>query len=82
MSFYVYVLQSNKNGFIKTYVGWTKDLNKRLEKHNLGKGAKSTRGRNWKIIYYEILSSKRNAMRREYAIKKNRRFRQTLKMNL
>ena len=37
-----------------TYVGYTKDLKKRISLHNLGKGAKFTRGRKWKLIYKEI----------------------------
>ena len=71
MSYFVYVLGSFKNNKPKTYVGWTKDLNERLRKHNLGKGAKSTKGRKWKIIYHEIFNSKEKAMRREYYLKKD-----------
>ena len=51
MTFYVYILGSKKRGRKKTYVGWTNNLIKRLQKHNSGKGAKSTKGRKWKIIY-------------------------------
>ena len=71
MSYFVYVIGSLKNSKPKTYVGWTKDLNKRLRKHNLGKGAKSTKGRKWKIIYHEIFNSKEKALRREYYLKKD-----------
>ena len=38
MSFYVYMLRSNGKKKV-TYVGYTKDLNKRIKLHNLGKGA-------------------------------------------
>ena len=69
MSYFVYVIGSLKNSKPKTYVGSTKDLNERLKKHNSGKGAKSTRGRKWKIIYHEIFNSKEKAMRREYYLK-------------
>ena len=69
MSYFVYVIGSLKNSKPKTYVGWTKDLSERLRKHNLGKGAKSTKGRKWKIIYHEIFNSKEKAMRREYYLK-------------
>ena len=69
MSYFVYVIGSLKNFKPKTYVGWTKDLNERLRKHNSGKGAKSTKGRKWKIIYHEIFNSKEKAMRREYYLK-------------
>ena len=71
MSYFVYVIGSLKHSKPKTYVGWTKDLNERLRKHNLGKGAKSTKGRKWKIIYHEIYNSKKKAMRREYYLKKD-----------
>ena len=71
MSYFVYVIGSLKNSKPKTYVGWTKDLNERLRKHNSGKGAKSTKGRKWKIIYHEIFNSKEKAMRREYYLKKD-----------
>lgn len=74
MKNYVYVLGSKERN-IKTYVGWTTNLNKRLKLHNSGKGAKSTRGRKWMILYSEILNSKKEAMRREYYLKKNKNFR-------
>ena len=79
MSYFVYVIGSLKKSRLKTYVGWTKNLSKRLKKHNLGKGAKSTRGRKWKMIYHEIFGSKKNAMRREYYLKKNKNFRKKMR---
>ena len=79
MSYFVYVIGSLKHSKPKTYVGWTKDLSERLRKHNLGKGAKSTKGRKWKIIYYEIFNSKKKAMRREYYLKKDRILREKLR---
>ncbi|MDP7393294.1 MAG: GIY-YIG nuclease family protein, partial [Alphaproteobacteria bacterium] len=44
---YVYVLGTDDGAAMRTYVGWTTDLNSRLAAHNSGKGAKSTRGRQW-----------------------------------
>jgi len=79
MSYFVYVIGSLKNFKPKTYVGWTKDLNERLRKHNSGKGAKSTKGRKWKIIYHEIFNSKEKALRREYYLKKDRTLRKELR---
>ena len=78
MNFFVYVLGSKGNP-IKTYVGWTNNLGKRLLKPNSGTGAKFTRGRKWKIIYSETISSKNKAMSREHEIKKNRKFRSFLR---
>jgi putative endonuclease len=62
-----------------TYVGYTKDLKKRLYLHNSGKGAKFTRGRKWKLIYKEAFKSKSKAISREYYIKKNRTLRNKIK---
>ena len=62
-----------------TYVGYTKDLKKRISLHNSGKGAKFTRGRKWKLIYKEKFSSKNKAILREYYIKKNRILRNQIK---
>ena len=36
-----------------TYVGYTNDLNKRIDLHNNNKGAKFTKCRKWKLIYKE-----------------------------
>ena len=79
MSYFVYVIGSLKHSKPKTYVGWTKDLSERLRKHNQGKGAKSTKGRKWKIIYHEIFNSKKKALRREYYLKKDRILRKELR---
>jgi putative endonuclease len=47
-----------------TYVGYTNDVKKRLKLHNSSKGAKFTRGRQWKLIYKEVLASKSEAISR------------------
>tara|TARA_Y100000590_G_scaffold296817_1_gene334435 strand:+ start:245 stop:499 length:255 start_codon:yes stop_codon:yes gene_type:complete len=78
MSFYVYIIKTVGNSFKKTYVGYTNNLNDRLEKHNTNKGAKSTRGYKWKIIYKKKFSNKRTAMSYEYKIKKNRNLRKRI----
>ena len=62
-----------------TYVGYTNDLNKRIDLHNNNKGAKFTRGRKWKLIYKEKFDSKKEAISREYYIKKNRTLRNKIK---
>ena len=62
-----------------TYVGYTNNLKKRISLHNLGKGAKFTRGRKWKIIYVEKMKSKKEAISREYYIKNNRNLRNKIK---
>jgi len=79
MSYYVYVLSNHNKAKFITYVGYTNNLKKRLKLHNLGKGAKFTRGRHWKIIYTEKYDTKKEAKSREYYIKKNRKFRNLIK---
>ena len=79
MTYFVYLIGCYKHNRITTYVGYTNNLNKRIKQHNEGKGAKFTKGRKWKIIYSEKFSTKKEAMRREYYIKKNRIFRNLIK---
>ena len=62
-----------------TYVGYSNNLKKRISLHNKGKGAKFTRGRKWVLIYKEKFKSKKEAISREYCIKKNRSIRNFLK---
>ena len=79
MKFFVYVIGTYAP-IKKTYVGWTTDVEKRLEKHNSSKGAKSTKGSKWSILYQEELETKVEAMKREYELKKNRKFRSNLRL--
>ena len=79
MCFYVYMLKCLTCKKSKTYVGYTNNLKKRLELHNSSKGAKFTKGRKWKLIYYEKKKTKKNALKREYYIKKNRKLRNSIK---
>jgi len=69
----------SKERNIVTYVGYTNNLSKRIKLHNEGRGAKFTRGRKWKLIYKEKLTSKNKAISREYYIKKNRKLRNKIK---
>ena len=52
------------------YTGWTNHLEKRVEDHNSGRGAKYTkRRRPVELVYYEQFETKEEAMRREWEIK-------------
>ena len=90
MSNYVYVLGSSGNiGSArgralkppdhKTYVGWTTDLERRLGEHNAGTGARSTRGRQWVLLYAERYDTQREAMSREWHLKRDRVLRKQLR---
>lgn len=64
---YTYILRCGDNSL---YTGWTNNLEKRLEMHKAGKGAKYTKARlPVELVYYETFDTKEDAMRREYAIK-------------
>lgn len=53
------------------YTGYTTDLKARENRHNEGRGAKYTQARlPVKFVYSETFSTKSEAMKREYAIKK------------
>jgi len=67
MNYYVYILQSQKDGTY--YVGQTKNLDERLQRHN-EKREKSTKFKSpYKIIRTEIFESRIEALRREKQIK-------------
>ena len=79
MQFCVYLLISKHKNKIFTYVGYTKNLQNRLNLHNISRGAKYTKGRKWIVFHKEIFDSKSKAMSREYKLKKDRKFRNFLK---
>ena len=73
MVYYVYFIKTLDGYPIKTYVGYTNNLNKRLEKHNSNLGAKSTRGYKWEFVYKKKIYSKSKALSFEYKLKKDRK---------
>ena len=72
------MIKSITPGTKKTYVGYTNDLIARLDKHNSNKGAKSTKGYKWLLIYSKKFKSKNDAMSFEYKLKNNRVLRSKL----
>lgn len=50
-------------------------LDRRLEQHNDGTGAKSTRGRRWQLLHVERLGTRAAATSWEWHLKQDRRFR-------
>ena len=80
-NFFVYIIANITNKKAITYVGWTNNLKKRLKFHNSGKGAKFTRGRQWILIFKKKLLSKKDAMKFEYKLKKDRKIRKKIVTN-
>jgi putative endonuclease len=78
MASFVYVLGCRAHGRTLTYVGWTVDVARRLARHNAGTGARSTRGRVWVLLHTERFRTRRQAMRREWRLKRDRKFRKLL----
>jgi putative endonuclease len=67
MYYYVYVLESSNDHNL--YVGYTKDLKKRIAEHNAGK-VESTRNRKpMKLVYWEGSLSQKDALKRETYLK-------------
>lgn len=68
MNWYVYILRCRDDTL---YCGISPDIEKRLEQHRSGKGAKYTRGRGpLELIYSEVCDSHSDALKREAAIKR------------
>ena len=73
MVYYVYFIKTLDCYRVKTYVGYTNNLNKRLKKHNSNLGAKSTKGYKWEFVYKKKFYSKSKALSFEYKLKKDRK---------
>lgn len=55
---YTYILRCSDGTY---YTGWTNDLEKRIQNHNEGKGAKYTKARRpVTLVYYEKFEQKRS----------------------
>ena len=78
MVYYVYFIKTLDGYPVKTYVGYTNNLNKRLEKHNSNLGAKSTKGYKWEFVYKKKFYSKSKALSFEYKLKKDKKKRLNL----
>ena len=72
------MLKSISRSKPRTYVGYSIDYKNRLVKHNLGRGAKFTKGYQWILIYKKLFKSKSKALKFEYELKKNRKKRLTI----
>ena len=78
MYYYTYMLKTISPGINKTYVGYTIDLISRLNKHNSNKGAKTTKGYKWLLIYSKKFKTNNEAMSFEYKLKNNRKLRKEI----
>ena len=81
MKYFVYLIVSTHKNRTTSYVGYTSNIANRIKLHNSSKGAKFTRGRNWKLIYKKGYATKSIAMRNEFILKKNYKERLKIKKN-
>jgi putative endonuclease len=81
MAYFVYMIVTKHKDKWISYVGYTNNIAKRLDLHNTSKGAKFTKGKFWKIIYFEKYSNKVDAMKNEYKLKKNYKLRSKIKLS-
>ncbi len=58
--YYVYLLYDGK----RFYIGYTKDLRRRLAEHKLGKVESTRYRKNLELVFYEAFKSKADALRR------------------
>ncbi|MDO8585152.1 MAG: GIY-YIG nuclease family protein [bacterium] len=63
MLFYVYVLESLKDG--KRYIGFTNNLRRRFEEHQKGQSFSTKYRLPFKLIYFEACTNRDDAVRRE-----------------
>ena len=70
MPFYVYIIQSQKDG--SYYVGSTQDLDERIERHNQGRSTYTKLKRPWKLLYFEEFPDRSSAIKRENYLKRQK----------
>lgn len=68
MNYDVYIIQSQLDS--SYYIGYSNNVQLRLERHNLGLTKSTKAKRPWKIVYSEHYDSKTKALQREREIKR------------
>lgn len=67
MSWFLYILECADASY---YTGITTDIDRRIDEHNTGKGAKYTQGRGpVSVVYTENFEDRSQASKREFEIK-------------
>ena len=70
MPHYVYIIQSQTDE--SYYIGTSRDLTERIERHNQGRSKYTKSKRPWNLVYFEEHADRSDAMKREYAIKRRK----------
>lgn len=67
VKYYLYILQSQKSK--KYYIGQTSNIDDRIKRHNNGRNISTKNGIPWKLVYYEIYSTRSEAIKKELFLK-------------
>ncbi|MBU0707842.1 GIY-YIG nuclease family protein [Patescibacteria group bacterium] len=67
---FVYILRSIKDG--KFYIGYTRNIERRVSQHNRGENISTSKRRPFELIYFEAHRSKFDTLRRERYFKTNK----------
>lgn len=78
--FYVYVLQSMKDGAL--YIGFSSDLKRRIAQHNRGESFATAPRRPFRLAYYEAYHAEHDARHREDSLKLRGRARRQLLLRI
>ena len=70
MSYYTYILKSEKNG--KYYIGSSENPEVRLQQHNWKRTPSTKSGIPWQLVYTESYETRTEAVKREYEIKRKK----------
>ena len=71
MAYYLYIIQSEKDDSF--YIGTTQNLKERILRHNQGRSKYTRTKRPWKLVFNEEHPDRSSAMKKEYAIKRQKR---------
>ena len=71
MSYFVYILQSLKDG--SYYIGSTRDLDERIQRHNQGRSTYTKAKKPWSLVFSEEHPNKSSALKRENQIKRRKK---------
>jgi putative endonuclease len=82
MDYFVYILYSPS--LDRYYVGQTKDIEERLERHNAGRNKSTKGGIPWEMVHFEKFPDRPSAVRQEKLIKNlgSRRYLQIISANI
>ncbi len=69
--YYTYMIEcKGKDGKLSLYTGYTNSIERRFTEHETGRGARYTRGKSLRLVFYQTFRTQVDAMRREREIKR------------